>query len=123
MVEGEFSVATETRNARGAGAPRGASFSLSDPMVRAAFYQVVVVGAVILVGWYLISNTLDNLSAGMPSPVSFTRTLTVSPLSQQLIAIVPPGSVNLIAFERRLSMICLTFSPSAHTVRVGSQPV
>ncbi|AWK87022.1 amino acid ABC transporter permease [Azospirillum thermophilum] len=54
-------MATETRNARGAAAPRGASFSLSDPMFRAAFYQIVVVGAVVLVGWFLISNTLDNL--------------------------------------------------------------
>lgn len=55
-------MATETRNARGAPASRSASFSLSDPMVRATFYQVVVVGAVILVGWFLISNTLDNLA-------------------------------------------------------------
>ena len=54
-------MASETRDtARGA---RGVtSFSLSDPTVRAVFYQILVVGLVVAVGWYLIHNTLDNLS-------------------------------------------------------------
>jgi general L-amino acid transport system permease protein len=55
-------VATETRTTQAAPAPGGASFSLSDPTVRAIVYQVLVVGAVLLVGWFLISNTLDNLA-------------------------------------------------------------
>jgi len=55
-------VATETRTTQGAQAPGGVSFSLSDPTVRAVVYQVLVVGAVLLVGWFLISNTLDNLA-------------------------------------------------------------
>nr|WP_211112282.1 amino acid ABC transporter permease [Azospirillum soli] len=38
------------------------SFSLSDPTFRAIFYQILVVGIVVAVGWYLIANTLDNLS-------------------------------------------------------------
>ncbi len=55
-------MATETRTTQGAGAPGGRSFSLSDPTVRAVVYQILVVGAVLLVGWFLISNTLDNLA-------------------------------------------------------------
>jgi len=55
-------VATETRTTQGAPAPGGISFSLSDPTVRAVVYQILVVGAVVLVGWFLISNTLDNLA-------------------------------------------------------------
>ncbi len=55
-------MATETRTARGASVPGGSSFSLSDPTVRAVVYQILVVGAVVLVGWFLISNTLDNLA-------------------------------------------------------------
>lgn len=35
----------------------------NDQGVRAVIYQVLVVGAVILLGWYLVSNTLANLSA------------------------------------------------------------
>jgi general L-amino acid transport system permease protein len=62
MVWGRVSVATQTRTTGGAPTPRGSSFSLSDPTVRAVVYQILVVGAVVLVGWFLISNTLDNLA-------------------------------------------------------------
>ena len=62
MVGGEKSVATETRTTQGAPPPGGVSFSLSDPTFRAVVYQILVVGAVVLVGWFLISNTLDNLA-------------------------------------------------------------
>ncbi len=54
-------MASETRDTV-RGAQGGSSFSLSDPTVRAVFYQVLVVGIVVAVGWYLIHNTLDNLS-------------------------------------------------------------
>ena len=55
-------MATETRTTQGAPPPGGVSISLSDPTVRAIVYQIVVVGAVVLVGGFLISNTLDNLA-------------------------------------------------------------
>ncbi|MBK1841607.1 amino acid ABC transporter permease [Azospirillum sp. YIM B02556] len=55
-------MATETRTTQGAPPPGGISFSLSDPTFRAIVYQILVVGAVVLVGWFLISNTLDNLA-------------------------------------------------------------
>lgn len=34
----------------------------NDPRIRAILYQIVVVGLLALLGWYLISNTLENLS-------------------------------------------------------------
>jgi general L-amino acid transport system permease protein len=40
----------------------GVRLSLNDPLVRALFWQVVVIGAIGLVAWYLISNTIDNLA-------------------------------------------------------------
>ena len=54
-------MASETRDSV-RGAHGGMSFSLSDPTVRAVFYQILVVGIVVAVGWFLIHNTLDNLS-------------------------------------------------------------
>src|SRR4051794_18965541 len=35
----------------------------SDPLVRSIFWQVVIIGLVVLVLWYLISNTNQNLAA------------------------------------------------------------
>jgi general L-amino acid transport system permease protein len=35
---------------------------LSDPQFRALAYQILVVGAVVAIGWYLVSNTLNNLA-------------------------------------------------------------
>src|ERR1700739_2251087 len=37
--------------------------SLGDPFVRSVLYQVLVLGAVALVIWYLVSNTMANLEA------------------------------------------------------------
>jgi general L-amino acid transport system permease protein len=34
----------------------------NDVRVRAVLYQVIVIGGVVLLAWYLISNTLDNLA-------------------------------------------------------------
>lgn len=33
-----------------------------DPRVRAVFYQCLVLGGVLLLGWYLVSNTLERLA-------------------------------------------------------------
>jgi general L-amino acid transport system permease protein len=41
----------------------GVRLSLSDPVVRSIVYQVLVVGCVALVIWYLVSNTMANLEA------------------------------------------------------------
>ncbi|WP_029006759.1 amino acid ABC transporter permease [Azospirillum halopraeferens] len=54
-------MSSETGDVR-APARGGFSLSLNDPGVRSLVYQVLVVGGVVLVGWFLISNTLDNLA-------------------------------------------------------------
>src|SRR5271170_4897681 len=37
--------------------------SWSDPRFRAIFWQVVIVGIVLLIVWYLVGNTTRNLAA------------------------------------------------------------
>ncbi|MGP1396640.1 MAG: amino acid ABC transporter permease [Inquilinaceae bacterium] len=34
----------------------------NDPRIRAILYQIIAVGLLTLLGWYLVSNTLENLS-------------------------------------------------------------
>lgn len=46
----------------GSAAPRKGSF-LNDTKVRGVLYQVLTIGAVVALGWYLVSNTLTNLAA------------------------------------------------------------
>lgn len=43
--------------------PGATGLSWQNPTVRALFYQAVVVGAVGMLVWYLVSNTLHNLAA------------------------------------------------------------
>ncbi|MGQ9372224.1 amino acid ABC transporter permease, partial [Azospirillum sp. A39] len=45
-----------------AGAPAASRLSLNDPTVRAIAFQILTVGGVVLLGWYLVANTLDNLA-------------------------------------------------------------
>ena len=53
----------------------------------------------------------------MPTPVSRTRN-TASPVSDREVETItwPPGMVNLIEFDRRLSAICRMLRPSATTL-------
>jgi len=44
-------------------APPSIKLSLSDPVVRAIVFQVLVVGGVALLVWYLVSNTMANMEA------------------------------------------------------------
>ena len=44
-------------------APRRRRLSWSDPGTRSLLYQALVIGIVGFVAWYLVSNTLYNLSA------------------------------------------------------------
>ena len=44
-------------------APPTIKLSLSDPFVRSIVYQVLVVGGVALIVWYLVSNTMANMEA------------------------------------------------------------
>ncbi|WP_404382231.1 amino acid ABC transporter permease [Caenispirillum salinarum] len=48
--------------AKGSAPPRKTSF-LNDQRVRGVLYQILTIGAVVAVGWYLVHNTLTNLAA------------------------------------------------------------
>ena len=37
--------------------------SWSDPLFRSIVWQIVIVGIVVGIGWYLVHNTIQNLSA------------------------------------------------------------
>jgi len=41
--------------------PAPSRLSFNDPTVRSVIYQILVIGGVLALGWYLVSNTLDNL--------------------------------------------------------------
>ncbi len=51
-----------TKQSTSASPPRSRRLSWNDPSTRALLYQVLVVGIVGFVVWYLVSNTLHNLS-------------------------------------------------------------
>jgi general L-amino acid transport system permease protein len=44
-------------------APPAIKLSLNDPFVRSIVYQILVVGGVALIIWYLVSNTMANMEA------------------------------------------------------------
>lgn len=48
--------------AKGTAPPRKSSF-LNDQRVRGVLYQILTIGAVLAIGWYLVNNTLTNLAA------------------------------------------------------------
>ncbi|OKH89818.1 amino acid ABC transporter permease [Thalassospira sp. TSL5-1] len=52
---------SKTQQAPGGVRSKGLADYLNDENVRAVIYQIVAIGLVILAGWYLVSNTLDNL--------------------------------------------------------------
>ncbi|HMR33387.1 MAG TPA: amino acid ABC transporter permease [Geminicoccaceae bacterium] len=69
---------------RGASAPRPAFYN--DPKIRGLFYQVVVLGIVLLGGWYLVHNTLENRARlGVASGFDFLARLSGFDISQTLI--------------------------------------
>ncbi len=47
---------------RGGGDRRARVAWWNDVRVRGVLYQVLVIGGIVLLGWYLVSNTLDNLA-------------------------------------------------------------
>jgi general L-amino acid transport system permease protein len=54
-------MAGESRPEVGAASGRRSPWSLNNPRVRAVFYQLALVGVVVLGVWYLASNTAHNL--------------------------------------------------------------
>ncbi|MDP2698026.1 amino acid ABC transporter permease [Thalassospira sp.] len=52
---------SRSQNSPGGVRSKSLASYLNDENVRAIIYQIIVIGLVILAGWYLISNTLENL--------------------------------------------------------------
>lgn len=47
----------------GSAAPLSKTSFLNDQRVRGVLYQILTIGAVVAIGWYLVHNTLTNLAA------------------------------------------------------------
>lgn len=71
-------------------APPAIRLSLSDPLVRSVVYQVLVVGAVAFIIWYLVSNTLANLAArNIASGFDFLGREAGLPIGEHVIDYTP----------------------------------
>src|SRR5690349_12519897 len=63
---------------------------VNDPNVRAIFYQVVIVGAVLALGWYLVHNTLENMARqGIAGGWAFLHREAAFEISETLIDYSP----------------------------------
>jgi general L-amino acid transport system permease protein len=66
---------------------------VNDPNVRAIFYQVVIVGAVIALGWYLVHNTLENMARqGIAGGWAFLHREAAFEISETLIDYSPAST-------------------------------
>lgn len=71
------------QNQIGAPKPR---FSLSDPKVRAWLFQIITIGVVVFMGWYLFDNTQTNLQhRGITSGFDFLDRSAGFGIAQHLI--------------------------------------
>jgi general L-amino acid transport system permease protein len=67
--------------------------SWSDPLFRAIVWQLVIVGFVALIAWYLISNTIANLSARhIATGFAFLYRVAGIPIGESLIHYDPAAS-------------------------------
>src|SRR6185312_1333162 len=64
--------------------------SWSDPLFRAIVWQVVIVGIVLLIAWYLIGNTNRNLAARhIATGFAFLGRVAGIPIAESLIPYDP----------------------------------
>src|SRR3954469_5067380 len=64
--------------------------SWSDPRFRAIFWQVVIVGIVVAIAWYLISNTNANLAARhIATGFAFLNRVAGIPIGESVISYNP----------------------------------
>jgi general L-amino acid transport system permease protein len=67
--------------------------SWSDPLFRAIIWQLVIVGIVALIVWYLVSNTLANLDARhIATGFGFLHRTAGIPIGESLISYDPASS-------------------------------
>jgi general L-amino acid transport system permease protein len=87
-------MAVDPRIASNRGAPRKPlKLSWSDPRVRNIVWQVVIIGGIVLLGWYLASNTHENLEARhIATGFGFLSLNAPIPIGESLISYTPSVS-------------------------------
>ncbi|HTW26493.1 MAG TPA: amino acid ABC transporter permease [Acetobacteraceae bacterium] len=72
---------------------RRISLSWSDPVLRSLVWQVVIIGIVVAVAWYLISNANRNLAARhIATGFGFLQNTSGVPIGESLVTYTPGAS-------------------------------
>lgn len=81
----------------------------NDPRVRGAMYQVLAVGAVIAVGWFLVANTIHNLSTrGIVSGFGFLERPASFAIGETLAAYSPADTFARALFIGLLNTLLVS---------------
>ena len=96
----------------GSPAPQAPRRSLiNDPNARAVFFQILVLGGVVLLGWYLVTNVLENLARqNIATGFSFLDREASFAIGESLIAYSPANSYShalLVGFLNTIKVAVL----------------
>jgi general L-amino acid transport system permease protein len=84
---------------------------INDPNARAVFFQILVLGGVALLGWYLVSNVLENLARqNIATGFSFLDREASFAIGESLIAYSPASSYSqalLVGFLNTIKVAAL----------------
>jgi general L-amino acid transport system permease protein len=84
---------------------------INDPNARAVFFQILVLGGVALLGWYLVSNVLENLARqNIATGFSFLDREASFAIGESLIAYTPASSYSqalLVGFLNTIKVAVL----------------
>jgi general L-amino acid transport system permease protein len=84
---------------------------INDPNARAVFFQVLVLGGVALLGWYLVTNVLENLARqNIATGFSFLDREASFAIGESLIAYSPANSYShalLVGFLNTIKVAVL----------------
>jgi general L-amino acid transport system permease protein len=84
---------------------------INDPNARAVFFQILVLGGVALLGWYLVTNVLENLARqNIATGFSFLDREASFAIGESLIAYSPADSYSqalLVGFLNTIKVAAL----------------
>jgi general L-amino acid transport system permease protein len=84
---------------------------INDPNARAVFFQILVLGGVALLGWYLVTNVLENLARqNIATGFSFLDREASFAIGESLIAYTPASSYSqalLVGFLNTIKVAVL----------------
>jgi general L-amino acid transport system permease protein len=99
--------------------PKAAGWS--DPRVRGTIYQVLAVGAVIAVGWFLVANTIHNLSTrGIVSGFGFLERSASFAIGETLAAYSPADTFARALFIGLLNTLLVSVLGIALSTILGT---